>query len=229
MTKAHPQPRANDVQPAPVDTDERVLLAAGKLFREKGFAATTVREIAAAADMLPGSLHYRYASKDDILVALMKRGVERAIHAVEVATTKEPSAIERLRLGLRAHLELLCNGDDSLYVLLFDWRSLTSGTLKGVIRERARLEAYWEGLLLEAHASGTARPALDIELVRHFGFGAINWVATWYRPQDGRTPAQIADAFWSFLAYGLLHESARPPDLDTHFAALLAASLRKTS
>ncbi|MDP1824599.1 MAG: TetR/AcrR family transcriptional regulator [Archangium sp.] len=229
MTKAHPQPRAADVQPAPVDTEERVLLAAGKLFREKGFAATTVREIASAADMLPGSLHYRYASKDDILVALMKRGVERAIGAVELATAKEPSAIERLRLGLRAHLELLCNGDDSLYVLLFDWRSLTSGALKGLIRERARLEAYWEGLLLEAHASGTARPLLDIELVRHFGFGAINWVATWYRPQDGRTPAQIADAFWSFLAYGLLHESARPPDLDTHFAALLASSLRKTS
>ncbi|MGV3621617.1 MAG: TetR/AcrR family transcriptional regulator, partial [Archangium sp.] len=60
-------------------SEERALIAAGKLFREKGFAATTVREIADAADMLPGSLHYRYASKDDILVALMKRGVERAM------------------------------------------------------------------------------------------------------------------------------------------------------
>ena len=231
MTKAQTvsASRKGPMAAPPIDTDERVLLAAGKLFRERGFAATTVREIAAAAQMLPGSLHYRYASKDDILVALMKRGVERAIRAVELAAAHEPSAIDRLRLGLRAHLELLCNGDDSLYVLLFDWRSLTSGALKGVVRERARLESFWEGLLLEAHASGTARPLLDIELVRHFGFGAINWVATWYRPGDGRTPAQIADAFWSFLAFGLLHESARPPDLDTHFAALLAASLKKES
>ncbi len=229
MTKTQVATRRAEPPPVPGDTDEKVLLAAGKLFREKGFAATTVREIAAAADMLPGSLHYRYSSKDDILVALMKRGVERAIRSVEVATAGEASAIERLRLGLRAHLELLCNGDDSLYVLLFDWRSLTSGALQGVIRERERLESFWEGLLIEAHASGTARPLLDIELVRHFGFGAINWVATWYRPSDGRTPAQIADAFWSFLAFGLLHESARPPDLDTHFAALLAASFKKGS
>lgn len=229
MTKTQQVEARRGPAPAPpVDTDEKVLLAAGKLFREKGFAATTVREIAAAAQILPGSLHYRYSSKDDILVALMKRGVERAIKSVELATANERSAIERLRLGLRAHLELLCNGDDSLYVLLFDWRSLTSGALKGVLRERERLESFWTGLLYEAHASGSARPLLDIELVRHFGFGAINWVATWYRREDGRTPAQIADAFWSFLAFGLLHESARPPDLDTHFAALLAASFGRS-
>lgn len=207
--------------------DEKVLLAAGKLFRDQGFAATTVREIATAAHMLPGSLHYRYASKDDILVALMKRGVERAIHAVEVAIAGEKDAVERLRLGLRAHLELLCNGDDSLYVLLFDWRSLTSGAARGVNREKQRLESFWDTLLLDAHATGRARPLLDIELVRQFGFGAINWVATWYRPGGKRTPAQIADTFWSFLAFGLIHESARSNDLDTHFAALLAATMRE--
>ncbi len=86
MTKTQVEARRAPAEAPPVDTDEKVLLAAGKLFREKGFAATTVREIAAAAQMLPGSLHYRYSSKDDILVALMKRGVERAIKSVELAT-----------------------------------------------------------------------------------------------------------------------------------------------
>jgi AcrR family transcriptional regulator len=207
------------------DGDERALMAAGHLFREKGFAATTVREIAAAAGMLPGSLHYRFPSKDAILVALMNRGVKRAIAAVRAATQNEKDAVERLRLGLRAHLELLCSGDDSLYVLLFDWRSLPPGARAGVERERARYERFWDELLLAAHGSGKARPMLDLELVRHFGFGAMNWVATWYRPGAGRTPPQIADAMWSFLAYGLVHERARPADLDTHFAALLAASM----
>ncbi len=225
MTKAI-ESLSVDQPPAPEAGDERALLAAGRLFREKGFAATTVREIAAAADMLPGSLHYRYASKEALLVALMTRGVERAIAAVTRATRGENDALERLRLGLRAHLELLCDGDDSLYVLLFDWRSLPPGAREGVERERQRYEQFWDGLLLEAHASGKARPVVDLELVRHFGFGAINWVATWYRPGGDRTPAQIADAFWSFLAFGLMHERARPADLDPHFAALLAASHR---
>ncbi len=226
MTKVHLQVSMKGGAPAP-EVDERILLAAGQLFREKGFAATTVREIAAAADVLPGSLHYRYASKDDLLVALMTRAVERAIAAVEQAGQGASTALERLRVGLRAYLELLCNGDDSLYVFLFDWRSLPPAAREGVEREKARLEQYWNDYLLAAHAEGQARPLLDVELVRHFSFGAINWVATWHRPGGDRTPAQIADSFWSFLAYGLLHERARPNDLDAHFAALLATSTSK--
>lgn len=208
------------------DADERILKAAGRLFREKGFAATTVREIAAAAQMLPGSLHYRYASKDDVLLALMNRAVKRAMAAVREAIGEVKDPIERLRLGLRAHLELLCNGDDSLYVLLFDWRSLPPGAREGVERERGRYESFWDDMLWDAHASGRSRPVLDVELVRHFGFGAINWVATWYQPGGPRTPGHIADTFFAFLAYGLLHEGARPAGLDTHFTALMAATLK---
>lgn len=208
------------------DPDERVLLAAGKLFREQGFAATTVRQIARDAKMFPGSLHYRYASKDEILVALMRRGVERVLTAIQRAVANEHDPVERLRLGLRAYLEQLCDAhDDSLYVLLFDWRSLTPGTRAGVDRERRRFETYWDGLLLEAHGTGRARAFLDVAMVRHFGFGAMNWVATWYRPGKGPTPAQIADAFWSFMAFGLMTEKARPRDLDAHFARIFAGSV----
>lgn len=206
---------------ANTSTDERVLTAAARLFREQGFAATTVREIAAAAGMLPGSLHYRYASKDDLLVALMERGVQRAIAAVTAATADVRDPLERLRLGLRAHLELLCGGDDALYVLLYDWRSLPPAAKEGITRERQKYEAFWDGMLYEAHGTGRARPIVDLELVRQFGFGAVNWVATWYRPGGDRTPAQIADTFWSYLAFGLLHESARPADLDEHFKQLM--------
>lgn len=220
MTNTQRQPAEKAVEP--VDpADERILLAAGRLFREKGFAATTVREIAQAAELLPGSLHYRYASKDDVLVALMERGVKRAIAAVTeaIASTRDP--VERLRLGLRAHLELLCQGDDSLYVLLYDFRSLPPAAKDGVEKSRGRYEAFWDGMLYEAWGTGRSRSVLDVELVRQFGMGAINWVATWYRPDSGRTPAQIADTFWTYLAFGLMREDTRPADIDSIFTALM--------
>lgn len=209
------------------DADERAMAAASRLFREKGFAATTIREVAAAADILPGSLHYRFPSKESILLALINRSVKRVLAAIQAVVADEKDPLQRVRLALRAHLELLCEKDDALYVLLFDWRSLPAGAREGLERARQRYERFWEGLLREAHGSGRTWAVLDVELVRHFGFGAVNWVATWYRPESGRTPAQIADALWSFLAFGLVKERASAAELETHFAALMGASLSR--
>src|SRR5262245_27218757 len=88
-------------------TTDPVLEAAGRLFRQKGFAATTVREIAAAAGILPGSLHYRFASKEELLLALMDRGIEKAVSAVRTAIADTRDPLDRIRAALRAHLRLL--------------------------------------------------------------------------------------------------------------------------
>src|ERR1051325_9929526 len=87
--------------------DDPVLEIAGRLFRETGFEATTVRQIAEAAGILPGSLHYRYPSKEDILLALLDRRSAHATEAVRLAIADVAAAVERIRLALRAHLRLL--------------------------------------------------------------------------------------------------------------------------
>jgi AcrR family transcriptional regulator len=201
------------------ETDLKILKAAAKLFREQGFDATTVRQIAKAAQMLPGSLHYRYQSKDEVLVALMRRGTSKAMEAVREAVKAEPDAIERLRLALRAHLRLLIHGDDALYVLLFDWRALPPRSRAGIERERAKYEAFWDELIAEAAMTGRARPQIDLGLARRFSFGAINWVATWHHEVD-QSAEQIADAYFTYVAYGLLTDQGRPKDIEERFEAL---------
>jgi AcrR family transcriptional regulator len=204
------------------ESSDKVLSEAARLFRLQGYAQTTVREIAAAANMLPGSLHYRYASKDDVLIALMDRAVDKAIAEVDKAIEHVRDPIERLRVGIAKYLELLLEGDDALFVMLFDWRSLPIGAKRGLDRARHRYEEYWDKLLVAAYATGRSRPVLDIELVRHFGFGAANWVATWYKKDSGRSPKQIAEAFFTFLAYGLLDEKHRPKNINAEFERAFA-------
>lgn len=193
--------------------DDRFLDAAARLFRQQGYEATTVRAIAKAAGMLPGSLHYRYPTKDALLLALMRRGVEADMASVRAAIDGTSDAVERLHLALRARMRFLLSRD-SASVVLFDWRALKGEARAEMIRLRDAYEAFWVGLIEEASRTGALRPQLDLRLLRMFVFGATNWVALWYSPHGDRSPEEIADAFWGFIAYGVFDEAHRPHDVD---------------
>jgi AcrR family transcriptional regulator len=192
-----------------IQDEDPLLKAAGKLFRRKGFASTTVREIAGAAGILPGSLHYRYATKESLLLALMEQGITKAIDAVLSAIGESRDPIERVRLSLRAHLRLLIHEDDTIYVLLYEWRALKGETRESMVRLRDRYDALWDGLFYEAAGSGKMRTDIDLKLVRLSTLGAVNWVAQWYSPEGEFSPDDIADAFADNLLHGILAEDRK--------------------
>ena len=192
----------------PGQSEDSLLKAAGKLFRQKGFASTTVREIAAAAGILPGSLHYRYATKESLLLALMEQGITKAINAIRAAIAESRDPIERIRLSMRAHLRLLIHEDDTIYVSLYEWRALQGEARESMVRLRDRYDALWDGLLYQATGSGRLRTDIDLKLVRLSTLGALNWVAQWYS-DGGLSPDDVADAFADNLLRGLLAEDQK--------------------
>src|SRR4026209_1363606 len=106
---------------------------AARLFRERGYSATPLRDRASAAGMLPGSLHYRFPSKESQLRELMVRGTERALSDVREAIARDPDPIRAIRIAIRAHLRLLVEGDDAAYVLLYDFRPLSGEDRAAVV------------------------------------------------------------------------------------------------
>ena len=71
--------KKHQTRPVAESDREFVLAAAAALFRERGYERTTVKEIAEACDMLPGSLHYRYPSKESLLVIAELQARGRAL------------------------------------------------------------------------------------------------------------------------------------------------------
>jgi AcrR family transcriptional regulator len=171
--------------------------------------------------MLPGSLHYRYPTKDGLLLALMKRGEEADMVGIRAAIRDTRDPVERLRLALRARLRFLLSRPAS-QVVLFEWRALTGPAREEMIRLRDRYEAFWSGLLYEAAGTGRLHPEIDLRLLRFLLFGAINGVALWYHPEGPRTPDEISDAFWGFIAYGVVDEAHRPRDIGSALRTLSA-------
>ncbi len=196
--------KKNQVTPVAQADREFVLGAAARLFRQKGFDKTTVKEIAEACDMLPGSLHYRYPSKESLLVDLMRLALEQASTALSEAIRGESEPLEQLRQGINAHLELLVGGSDMVYVLLFEWRSLQGQSRKEMIDLRDRYELLWSAMIQSLSSQNLIRADVDRDLLRLIGLGALNWVATWFNEGGRYTVKDIGDFVWVVIKDGVL-------------------------
>ena len=186
----------------PEASEAGLIEAAGALFREKGYAATTVRDIAAAAGILPGSLHYRFPTKESLLIALMERGITTAIDAVSQSIASSHGPRHRIEAAIAAHLKLLLRDDDAVYVLLYEHRALCGAAREEVVRLRDRYDALWDGLLYSALGACMVRP-VDLKLARLFLLGALNWSAQWYTPVGLYTCDQVAKQFADMFFNGL--------------------------
>jgi len=198
--------KKRQVRPVAQSDRDLVLRSAARLFREQGYERTTVKEIAEACNMLPGSLHYRYQAKEDILVDLMRLGLEQASIAVSQAVVGVAEPEEQLRRGINAHLQMLVSGSDMVYVLLFEWRSLRGEARREMIKLRDRYESLWAAMLKLLAEQGVIRKDMDLELLRLIGLGALNWVATWFRQEGRYSLEDIGDFVWRMIRSAVLEE-----------------------
>lgn len=159
-----------------------LLRCAARLFRRKGFDATSTRDIAAAAGMRSGSPFYHFKTKGALLYAVMDEGMRSAIARQQEAIARAgegQDAAALLRTLVRNHFDILLGpGSDFVPVMLYEYRSITP-------RQRARLadlqgayEAPWMPVLAALHREGRLRA--DVKLARLLIFGALNWSAQWF-------------------------------------------------
>ena len=186
-----------------------VLSNAARLFREKGFERTSLKEIAEACNMLPGSLYYRYNSKEALLVELMRRGVDLVTAEVESAYASSDDPVERLRLCINAHLRALLVDSDAVYVLLFEWRALGPQAREEIIELRDQYESLWAEILETMIEQGVIRKNVDGRLLRLIGLGALNWVATWFDPSGAHSLDAIGDLIWQIAMDGVINKGVQ--------------------
>ena len=169
---------------APEPPDNRradLVRVAARLFREKGFEGTTIRDIAHAVGMRSGSPFYHFANKHELLMAVMEEGLRLGLDRTrQVLDAGSLPAAERFRRLVRTHYGILHDtGSDFIPVMLYDWRSLPAQYKRRIIELKDRYDAIWQGTLDELHAQGRLRT--DAKLARLMILGAINFSATWYR------------------------------------------------
>lgn len=172
-----------------------LIRGAARLFRRKGFDATSTRDIAAAAGMQSGSPFYHFKSKQELLYAVMEEGMRSAIEqqnqALEQATVSKPQA--QLRVLVRNHFDVLLGpGSDFIPVMLYEARSITPRQRSTLAELQSTYEAPWVPVLQALKKGGQLKA--DVKLARLLIFGALNWSAQWYDRRKGATLDELTDA-----------------------------------
>ncbi len=174
---------------------QQLLSTAARLFRRRGFDATSTRDIAAAVGMHSGSPFYHFKSKDALLFAVMQEGMQAAINR-QTTAMKEIAAgqpVEQIRLLIRTHFDtLLGSGNDFVPVMLYEYRSLGSSQRASLAKLQVAYESVWTPVLLALHASGHLRA--PVKLARLLMLGALNWSVQWFDHKKSATLDELTDA-----------------------------------
>lgn len=180
-----------------------LVAAASRLFRDKGYERTSVRDLAQAVGLQSGSLFYHFRTKEEMLVAVMAAGISELTDRLNDALTASSAAtpLERLRTLFRVHLITLL-GDDmgAMSVLLYEWPSLSDKTRARLIPLRDAYEDRWQAVLDEAAGAGLVHA--DTRLLRKLLLGGLHWTIQWFRPEGGNSPVELADRLLGLVLLG---------------------------
>jgi AcrR family transcriptional regulator len=176
-----------------------LIRAAGKLFEEKGYQGASVRDITDAVGMTSGSFFYHFATKEDVLLAVLTGGMTEGLAIVERKLDGTEGARSRLQALILGHLEALHFEHNYAHkVWLREWRQVSP-------EKRAPLEALsqeyrniWLSVLENAKRENLI--ASDIALFRRMAVGALNWTVHWVNnPTHEQLDELAADFTCAFL------------------------------
>ena len=182
-----------------VETSRRQAIeeVASDLFRERGYAATSIRDIARALSVQGASLYAHVTSKEDVLWSIVDRAATRfeqaADRAEQEADAHRPGdPAEAIAALVEAHVDVLTADVDEAGVFLNEWRSLGEERRQRILERRDAYQRRFRAHIEQGIAVGTFAMT-DPSIAASTILSALNGIAAWYDP-DGRLPAdRIAD------------------------------------
>jgi TetR/AcrR family transcriptional regulator, cholesterol catabolism regulator len=174
----------------PNDTHDRLLVIAAKLFRSRGYDATSMRELANKLGITKGSVYHHIPTKEDLLYQLIDASTTALKDAMLAAVTKEVVPKERLAAFIRAHVTVTLRNPDPYAVALFEVTALTKQRRNEIQGRWHDYESSLEQLIIECQRASVLRRELEPRHATRCLLGMMNWAIFWY--PDAATAGALA-------------------------------------
>jgi AcrR family transcriptional regulator len=174
-----------------------------RLFSERGYSSTSMRDIANAVGLLPGSLYVHISGKEQLLGDIVESGIDRFLEACGAALENEDRADARLRAVIRAHMHLIADDAEHVRVALHQWKYLTGERRDAVIEKRRRYENIFKKIIRDGMRKGELNKSLNTRIAVLSIIGTLNWTSEWFHGNGREGPDQVGDAIADILLLGL--------------------------
>lgn len=181
---------------------DQILQIAERLFRERGYLATSVRDIGQAVGIRGASLYHHIGGKEDLLWMSASRAADQFFAALRPIMAEDTAAPLKLRRAICAHVAVIAHNLDAAAVYFNEWRHLSEARRAGFTQRRDDYENCFREILWRGIRDGHFA-AVDEKFAARVVLSALNWTHQWYRPDGAMTPDEIGQTLADMLLKGL--------------------------
>ena len=186
-----------------VRSRDDVVRAAGRLFAERGYHGTSMRDLAAELGLLGSSLYSHISSKEDLLVEVVERGGALFQNSADRALATKGAGVRRLKALVAGHIDVVLDHLDEVRTFLNEAWVLDESHRSRVLAARNRYEAAFRQVLEEGKEDGSFNPDLDQKLAAIFILSVLNAIERWYRPGGEVGREELVERVLQFTKSGI--------------------------
>jgi TetR/AcrR family transcriptional regulator, cholesterol catabolism regulator len=184
---------------------EEIVEAAAHVFRDRGFEAATLRDVAVAMGTDRASLYYYFGSKEELLQEIVRQALGRDIEIAEAVKRSKASTKDKIAALIEAMVNSYAANYPHMSVYIEDLGRIArqdSEWSTDVIARTRAYESLVNSILAKGQRDGTLRKDLPVQLSALALFGMVNWMHRWYRPNIKWSPEEVAKTFTAIFLDG---------------------------
>lgn len=181
---------------------DQILATAEQLFREKGYLATSIRDIGNAVGVRGASLYHHIGAKEELLWVIASRAADEFFAALQPIVASDLAIPLKLRQAIIAHVGVIAANLDAAAVYFSEWRHLNPERRSAYTRRRDDYENYFRQILWQGQREGLFTVP-DEKFAARFVLSALNWTHQWYRPDGSMKPEEIGATLAELVLNGL--------------------------
>lgn len=180
---------------------QEIRKAAARLFRDKGYSATSMRDLAQAVDLKAPSIYNHFTSKEEILRQICFDNAHRFTRAMTAVENMVASSAEKLRALIRIHILIATEDETSVIAFNDEWRHLDEPHLSEFTAIRRDYERRFRAIIEDGIQTGELK-TLNPNIVTHTIFSSMRWLYDWYLPGKKITTEDLEQDITRLLMEG---------------------------